>query len=106
MTDEEGNELVSWEPDKEYSCVILSTPDITKGESYTVTAGESTQEVNMDSLIYGSSGTQGGPGGGNPGGNAPGKTEAGGNAPEGGNGEKNLKPGNGQDMGTPPDRQQ
>lgn len=106
LTDADGNELVSWEPDKEYSCVILSTPDITKGESYTVTAGESTQEINMDSLIYGSSGTQGGPGGGNPGGNAPGKTEAGGNAPEGGNGEKNQKPGNGQDMGTPPDRQQ
>lgn len=106
LTDADGNELVSWEPDKEYSCVILSTPDITKGESYTVTAGESTQEINMDSLIYGSSGTQGGPGGGNPGGNAPGKTTPGGNAPEGGNGEKNQKPGNGQDMGTPPDRQQ
>ena len=33
--------------------MIVSCPEITEGEAYTLTAGNSTQKIIMDSLIYG-----------------------------------------------------
>lgn len=53
LTDSSENELVSWTTDKEYTSVIVSCPEITEGEAYTLTAGNSTQKIIMDSLIYG-----------------------------------------------------
>lgn len=64
LTDSSGNELVSWQPEKEYTCVIISCPEITQGSTYTLTAGSSSVQITMDSLVYGS----GGMGGGNKGG--------------------------------------
>ena len=68
LTDADGNQLVSWEADKAYSSVVISCPDITEGETYTVAGGSSTVQVTMDSLIYGASGGMGGQGGGMAGG--------------------------------------
>lgn len=68
LADSNGNELVSWTADKEYSSVIVSCPEVTEGATYSLTTGTSTQEITMDSLVYGSSGMgggMGGPGGGN-----------------------------------------
>ncbi len=67
LLDESGQELVSWQPDKSYSSVIVSCPEITQGSTYTLEAGDSSTQVTMDSLVYGSSGwggMGGGPGGG------------------------------------------
>lgn len=57
-----GEVLVSFTPTKTYACVVISCPQITTGQTYTVTAGEYSTEVEMTSLIYGSGG-MGGPNG-------------------------------------------
>lgn len=67
LMDSNGNELVSWTTDKEYASVGVSCPEITVGETYLLTAGNSTQEITMDSLIYGGGGMNGQPGSGMPG---------------------------------------
>lgn len=68
LADSSGKELVSWTTDKEYASVVVSCPEITVGETYLLTTGNNTQEITMDSLIYG-----GGSMGGKPGGRAPGQ---------------------------------
>lgn len=67
LSDSSGKELVSWVADKEYASVIVSCPEITEGDTYTLTAGSSTQEITMDTLVYGSGGMGGQRGGGAPG---------------------------------------
>lgn len=67
LADGNENELVSWTADKEYASVVVSCPEITVGETYLLTAGNSTQEITMDSLIYGGGGMNGQPGSGMPG---------------------------------------
>lgn len=57
----DGDVLVSFTPTKTYACVVISCPGITTGQTYTVTTGDSTTEVEMTSIIYGSGG-MGGPG--------------------------------------------
>lgn len=65
FADGAGTELASWEPEKTYSAVMLSCPELTEGETYVLTAGEVSQEITMDSLIYGSeTGMAGAMGGG------------------------------------------
>lgn len=89
LTAGDGSELISYTPEKEYNSVIISCPEITTGETYTLTAGNSTQEITMDRLIYGT----GGMGGGRPG------------------QDRGMQPGGqpgqnrGQDEGMSPDRQ-
>lgn len=63
LKDSSGKELGTWKADKEFSCVLISCPEIKQGETYTVTVGDSSQEVTMDSLIYGSSSMGGRPSG-------------------------------------------
>ena len=60
LEDSEGNELVSWQPDKVYTCVIISTPEMEKGGTYTLKTGDVEKEVTMESLVY-SDGVAGGP---------------------------------------------
>lgn len=62
LKDSDGNELLSWSSDKEYTSVIVNCPAITQGTAYTLTAGNITQEITMDSLVYGSGGMNGQPG--------------------------------------------
>lgn len=61
-----GEVLVSFTPTKTYACVVISCPQITTGQTYTVTAGEYSTEVEMTSLIYGSGGMGGKNGMGGP----------------------------------------
>lgn len=78
-----GKTLASFTPEKAYNNIVISTPDVKKGSTYTVTAGSASTSVQMDSLIYGSGGGMGGFGGrgqmngGAPGGNAPGGRKGG-----------------------------
>lgn len=44
LTDKNGNQLISYEPALNFALVILSSPDIVQGETYTVTIGEASGE--------------------------------------------------------------
>ena len=63
ITDANGTVLASFTPEKSYSSVVISTPELVQGGSYTITAGSETQTVTLDSLISGSGGMMGGFGG-------------------------------------------
>jgi hypothetical protein len=63
IEDADGNELVSTTTEKSFNSVVISCPGIAEGEAYTVHADQQSEEVTMDSLIYGSSGMMGGFGG-------------------------------------------
>lgn len=100
LSDSSGNELVSWTPDKEYTSVIISCPEITTGQEYTLTTGSDTTQITMDSIVYGSGNGMGG----NPGnGGGPGNGGDMGQKPDDGNG-MGKDPGNGGNMGTPPEK--
>lgn len=71
VTDASGKEILSWTPGKDYSCIQVSSPDLKKGESYTVTAGTEKQTVAVSAVNNtagtrqgnGQGGMRGGPGG-------------------------------------------
>ena len=45
LTDADGKTIISsYEPGLDFAVVILSSPDIAKGETYTITIGSSTSE--------------------------------------------------------------
>ncbi len=54
LQDISGKELLNWTADKAFTCVVISCSDIKQGESYTVSVGNTSQNVTMDDLIYGS----------------------------------------------------
>lgn len=54
LLDSSSTELLSWTAEKQYSSIIISTPEIQQGEIYTITAGTAEQSITMDSLVYGS----------------------------------------------------
>ena len=97
VTDASGSVLAEFAPAKAYSCVIVSTPALRQGGTYTVTMGGESTDVTLESLIYGTGGMGGGMGG-QPGGNM-------GTPPDGNGGGMGTPPdGNGGgSMGTPPD---
>lgn len=81
LTDSSGNVIAEFTPTVSFQTVVISTPDITSDGTYTLTVGDSTQEITMSGYIYGS-GMGGGFGGGNrPGGNDQGGF-GGGNPPD------------------------
>ena len=63
IRDENGTVLASFQPEKSYSSVVISTEGLIQGGVYTVTAGTETQTITLDSLIYGSGMGMGGFGG-------------------------------------------
>lgn len=100
LSDSSGNELVSWTPEKEYTSVIISCPEITTGQEYTLTTGSDTTRITMDSIVYGSGSGMGG----NPGnGGGPGNGGDMGQKPDDGNGTGKGS-GDGGNMGTPPEK--
>lgn len=100
LSDSSGNELVSWTPEKEYTSVIISCPEITTGQEYTLTTGSDTTQITMDSIVYGSgSGMRGNPGNGG----GPGNGGDMGQKPDDGNGTGKGS-GDGGNMGTPPEK--
>lgn len=100
LTDSQGKELLSWQTESEYSCVLISTAALTQGETYTLKTGNNKQEVTMSQLVYGEGGMgggkggPGGPGGGKGGPGGRGKPDNGndGKRPDGGMPENGEKP--------------
>lgn len=64
IADSKGNVLASYTPSKEYNSVIISTTGMVQGETYTITAGTTKQEVTLTELISGSGNGMGGSGSG------------------------------------------
>lgn len=60
IKDADGKEIVSRTTEKKYSSVIISSPDIKEGKTYTLTAGTYSEDITMDSLLVGASGMGGG----------------------------------------------
>ena len=58
-----GNVILTYKAQDQYNSVVISSPDIKKGEKYTVTIGTETQTIDMTSITYGTEGMTGGNGG-------------------------------------------
>ena len=65
VKDADGNVILSGTVEKNFSCVVISSPDLKVGETYTVTAGSGDVSVTVNAV---SNGSGGGFGGGNGGG--------------------------------------
>jgi hypothetical protein len=64
IEDSDGNVLAETSTEKSFNSVVISCPDIKEGETYTIYAGEQSETVTMDSLLFGSSSMMGGMQGG------------------------------------------
>ncbi|MGB8453060.1 MAG: carbohydrate-binding domain-containing protein [Anaerocolumna sp.] len=58
LSDQSGNEMISYTPDKEYQSVVISTPELEKDGTYTLTSGEQTAQIILTSIAT-SNGQQG-----------------------------------------------
>jgi hypothetical protein len=56
LLDASGNVLASFTPEKMYSSVVISTPDVSEDETYYINMGITSQTVTMEDLIYGGGG--------------------------------------------------
>jgi hypothetical protein len=95
VCDSEGNVLISFTPEKSYQSVVFSSPDLADG-TYTVTAGDMSETVEISSICTSNSTTMGmggggGFGGGNGGGKGGGFGGNGGNNNEDANSETDSK---------------
>ena len=52
LADADGTELVSFAPAKAFSCVVISTPDLEVGETYTLTVDGSSTSIELSDTIY------------------------------------------------------
>jgi len=48
LTDSQGNVVLSYEPELSFAIVIFSSPDIAKGETYTITVGDASGEFQAE----------------------------------------------------------
>ena len=53
LADASGNVLAEYTPSKSFSSIVISTPEIQTGETYTLTVGGQSYTIEMTSLIYG-----------------------------------------------------
>ena len=69
VTDSSGKVLLQATADSSYQTILVSSPDMAQGNSYTVTAGSYSETVTLTDNLYGSGtgfgGGFGGPGDGN-----------------------------------------
>lgn len=55
VTDDSGNEIVIYTPEKQYQSVLVSMKDFVSGGTYHITRGDETIDVTLDGLVYGQS---------------------------------------------------
>lgn len=86
LKDADGNTVAEVTPELDYAVVYISTADMAKGSTYTLSAGSYSESITLSDNIYSniSGGMQGGFGGGSPRGGMNG--EMNGQMPEGGHG--------------------
>ena len=73
VTDKDGNTVLSYNADKEFTFAVISSDKLSTGETYTVTAGDNSNEVTITAggNTIGESSVAGPGGNGGPGGNPP-----------------------------------
>lgn len=59
LVSSDGTVIARYSPDKDFSSIVISVPELEIGSTYTLTAGGSSAEISMDGLLYGSRGTGG-----------------------------------------------
>lgn len=52
LLDSSGNEIISYAAAKSYDAIIISTSDLTAGETYTLTNGENETTIKMTAAVY------------------------------------------------------
>ncbi|WP_349667333.1 carbohydrate-binding domain-containing protein [Lacrimispora sp.] len=62
LKDKEGNELISFTPEKKYSSVVISSPKLQTGSTYTLTAGSEQTELTLESTVTSNADRKGGRG--------------------------------------------
>ncbi|WP_373482192.1 carbohydrate-binding domain-containing protein [Acetobacterium sp.] len=63
LTDASGQKVVAYTPDKAYQSVVISTPDLVQGSTYTLTSGSQTVEIPLTDMVTSNGQTgMGGPG--------------------------------------------
>ena len=60
LTDAEGNVLLTYTARKAFQSILVSCPDMAVGSTYTLTAGEETQTIELTGTVYGASSGMGG----------------------------------------------
>jgi len=81
LLDSDGNELLAWSVPNDFVLSTISCPELAVGDTYTIVAGDTTQEITLDSLVYSNVESIGFGGPGNSGGFHPDNFD--GNMPEG-----------------------
>lgn len=61
LNDASGKEIISYTPKKSYQSVLISSPDMAQGETYTLTCGTQTAEITLSS-VFTTNGQRMGPG--------------------------------------------
>ncbi|MDD3174524.1 MAG: carbohydrate-binding domain-containing protein [Herbinix sp.] len=51
LTDADGNVIISFTPNKQYQSVVISTPELVNGQTYTLTCGEQTADITLSSIV-------------------------------------------------------
>lgn len=51
LTDESGNTVVSFVPDKEFQSVVISAPELQQNTSYTMGCGNQTEQITLSSVV-------------------------------------------------------
>ena len=69
LKDKEGNELISFTPEKKYSSIVISSPRLQTGSTYTLTAGSEQAELTLESVVTSNAVREGGRGSMPPGNN-------------------------------------
>lgn len=69
LKDKEGNELMSFTPEKKYSSVVISSPKLQTGSTYTLTAGSEQAQLTLESIVTSNAVREGGRGSMPPGNN-------------------------------------
>ncbi len=64
LRDGGGQEIIAYTPQKAYQTVLISTPALVQGETYTLTAGEETAEITLNEVVTSNGAGFGGRGGG------------------------------------------
>ncbi|MGF7144279.1 hypothetical protein HNQ56_002710 [Anaerotaenia torta] len=51
LTDSSGKSILKFIPEKQYQSVVLSSPEMVQGETYTLTCGTQTAEITLSSIV-------------------------------------------------------
>jgi hypothetical protein len=63
IVDEDGTQIYTYTVQKSGNSIVFSSPDLQQGNTYTVTVGEQSTEITLDSIASGSSSGMGNFGG-------------------------------------------